>query len=705
MATTRLLVNIEANSAKLVSETKKARESIDSIKQSTDGMVKAAQGVQNAMAAFTKMAGIATAIYGVVKSVQAFADEAREAEQIESRMAFQIQAVGYNFKEVKPMVDDFATSVQKTTRFSDELARQGLGKMMQYTTDLNTAMQATKLSMDISTQTGRELDEVITLVGMAINGNVERLGRWVPELRNLDDVLGKNATAAEKAAYAIKILNEKFGGAAQADVDTYAGKLEQLNNQWKDVKETIGREVVIPGLKNWLDWLDLIISTSESASKAQENFWNKMLGGSDEFMRIEEHRNKMRAWRAAEEKAGILAGIKAEEDAENKRKALAIEQFKIDTEYQSKYLSLIEDRVGAIKVERDKVLLEAWQKGLRLVEIEKYFNAQIIEIEKDKTKQIRDYNEKLKSGAVDIMEGLGLKTEAGAASKITPLLTQYQKLKDSGLFSPEQLETARQQIIAKLNEIKAAYSDSTTEIVDELRDAEGELKVRWTQLVPKDEMTQNIESMIRTATDQLDKLKESVKGPYTPLIDDSSIKNAIENINLFEQRLMDIVNRSWAVQINITGTGSSEAPIMDKIQEIYGGFDWMSTYVSQMKFKLELSSLNEQIQSLQNWYVAENMRSMTNWVPGAYSRYVTSQYQTKMAPLLAQKSLLEEAQGYFLSGGAGSFGGGGGGGVSINIGVINVSGDNSLEVAENLDAALADLIQKDRSKLKQALKS
>jgi len=96
--------------------------------------------------------------------------------------------------------------------------------MMQYTNDLGKATNGVQLAMDIATQTGKGYEEMITLVGMAMNGNVERLGRWIPELRNLEDKLGKNATAAEKAEYAMKLLNEKFGGAAQKDLETYAGK-------------------------------------------------------------------------------------------------------------------------------------------------------------------------------------------------------------------------------------------------------------------------------------------------------------------------------------------------------------------------------------------------------------------------------------------------------------------------------------------------
>jgi hypothetical protein len=48
-------------------------------------------------------------------------------------------------------------------------------------------------------------------------------------------------------------------------------------------------------------------------------------------------------------------------------------------------------------------------------------------------------------------------------------------------------------------------------------------------------------------------------------------------------------------------------------------------------------------------------------------------------------------------------GGGYGGGVSVNIGNIYVNGENAEAIAQDLDAQLADLYLRDRSKLKNAI--
>jgi len=148
----------------------------------------------------------------------------------------------------------------ETTRFSDEEARAALTNMMMYTNEFANAELGAKLAMDMSIRTGQDLSTTTRLIGMAMTGNVEILGRYLPQLRNLDAVLGSDATMTEKAAYALKVLQEKFGGTAQADLDTYSGKVKQFSNAWNELKENIGT-AFLPVLKEVFDVLTKIMKS------------------------------------------------------------------------------------------------------------------------------------------------------------------------------------------------------------------------------------------------------------------------------------------------------------------------------------------------------------------------------------------------------------------------------------------------------------
>jgi hypothetical protein len=61
----------------------------------------------------------------------------------------------------------------------------------------------------------------------------------------------------------LKQLNTQFGGSAQAQLDTYAGKTQQLANEWQDIQVQLGT-LLLPILKDLVDWLDTTLPKIES---------------------------------------------------------------------------------------------------------------------------------------------------------------------------------------------------------------------------------------------------------------------------------------------------------------------------------------------------------------------------------------------------------------------------------------------------------
>ncbi|MFZ2406971.1 MAG: hypothetical protein WAW41_17680 [Methylobacter sp.] len=71
------------------------------------------------------------------------------------------------------------------------------------------------------------------LLGKAYAGNTMMLGRYGIII---DDTLKKG----EKFDAVLKLLNQRFGGSAQAELLTYAGQWAKLKNQWSDIQEFLG---------------------------------------------------------------------------------------------------------------------------------------------------------------------------------------------------------------------------------------------------------------------------------------------------------------------------------------------------------------------------------------------------------------------------------------------------------------------------------
>jgi hypothetical protein len=68
-------------------------------------------------------------IYGVEKGLEAFVNKAIKAEEVESRMAFQVEAAGIKYEKVKRGLEGYTDSIVSMTRFTKEAAEQGFERL------------------------------------------------------------------------------------------------------------------------------------------------------------------------------------------------------------------------------------------------------------------------------------------------------------------------------------------------------------------------------------------------------------------------------------------------------------------------------------------------------------------------------------------------------------------------------------------------
>lgn len=133
---------------------------------------------------------------------------------------------------------EFADSIQKTTKFSDDAAIsaasliQSLGNLPS-----DELERATKAALDLSTALRIDLDSAARLVGKAAEGNVSAFKKYGIEVQK-----GKDDT--ETFANALTALEKKFGGASEESVNTYAGATAQLSNAMADVAKQIGLIII-----------------------------------------------------------------------------------------------------------------------------------------------------------------------------------------------------------------------------------------------------------------------------------------------------------------------------------------------------------------------------------------------------------------------------------------------------------------------------
>jgi hypothetical protein len=147
---------------------------------------------------------------------------------------------------------DFVDQTQLASGVADDELRPALAGLVRFTGDAAKAQELLNLSVDASIATGKDLSAVSTAIGKAYDGNFTALKKLgVPLDENI--IKTKDFKAAQEA------LTAQFGGAAAANANTYAGRLQILKIRFDEMVESIGYRV-LPILGRLLDEVDKLVT-------------------------------------------------------------------------------------------------------------------------------------------------------------------------------------------------------------------------------------------------------------------------------------------------------------------------------------------------------------------------------------------------------------------------------------------------------------
>lgn len=135
--------------------------------------------------------------------------------------------------------------------------------------------QATETVLDMSVALGQDLKSSSIQLGKALQDPIlgvtalRRVGvNFNEESRDTIKSLVDTGHAAEAQAMILKELQTEFGGSARAARDTFSGALKALNNQFDDVKESIGfyvAKVSRPFIESTIDMAHGVVEFLNSA--------------------------------------------------------------------------------------------------------------------------------------------------------------------------------------------------------------------------------------------------------------------------------------------------------------------------------------------------------------------------------------------------------------------------------------------------------
>jgi hypothetical protein len=209
----------------------------------------AANGSDIAQFSFSKLAaswvaGLLSveALKGGVRLLVNFLSEsvkqAAEADAINRKLDAALRAQGNSAPNAARAYRSLSTELQKTTVHSDDLISEMQTLLIQVGNVMPSQMRgALRAAMDLSAGLGIDLRTATMLVGKAFAGETGTLGKYGIQL----DDLGGKISKAEALQAAIE---KRFGGQAQAEVESYSGQVQQLSNAWSEVQEAIGQSIL-----------------------------------------------------------------------------------------------------------------------------------------------------------------------------------------------------------------------------------------------------------------------------------------------------------------------------------------------------------------------------------------------------------------------------------------------------------------------------
>ena len=167
-------------------------------------------------------------------------DLAMKQEQTFRSLQSAVELTGKSWGGAKSELDVLFASLQKTTKYGDTDSAQVLQQLTTLSGDYEQSVKALPVTLDMASSGLFDMSSASRYVGMALSGNVEMLGRFIPELKSTVSPQLKLMSATEKTAFALDVLKKKFGGLAEKEMNTASAQWQQFKNYWGDVREEIG---------------------------------------------------------------------------------------------------------------------------------------------------------------------------------------------------------------------------------------------------------------------------------------------------------------------------------------------------------------------------------------------------------------------------------------------------------------------------------
>jgi len=204
---------------------------------------RASSVIKGVSGAFTALGGIAAAVgltalgRQFVDGMQAAVSEAAKAEVINAKAAQSIRNIGGDVATVLPQLQAMAARFQDLTGVEDDAILAGQTLLVSLGRLAGDGLErATAAALDLGSFLGNN-EQAFQIVAKAAAGHTRALAQF-------GITVDKNLPPAERLNEVLTKLEDRFAGQAQARLNTFTGRVEEMNNAWGNLLETLGQPLL-----------------------------------------------------------------------------------------------------------------------------------------------------------------------------------------------------------------------------------------------------------------------------------------------------------------------------------------------------------------------------------------------------------------------------------------------------------------------------
>ena len=187
--------------------------------------------------------GVASGIFEWAKSA---VDKYAEMEKATTAFSHAMNNLGITSKSAIRDYIEYAEALSRGSMATKEDILETERLLTTFGLSGESLKKATKAALDLSAGLGVDLRTATMMLGKAFDGNTTSLSK-------LGIKIDENTPKSQIFAEVMRQVEERFGGSASAQMDTYAGKLNLLHKQFNEITETFGR-AFMPVAVNVLNW-------------------------------------------------------------------------------------------------------------------------------------------------------------------------------------------------------------------------------------------------------------------------------------------------------------------------------------------------------------------------------------------------------------------------------------------------------------------